>query len=878
MSPPRLFLRFFRWYCHPDLKDHIEGDLMELYYERCEGSGKRKADVQFIADVLLLFRPGIIRPVKEYNHVNQYGMIKSYFKIGIRNLLKNKGYSVINIGGLAAGMTVAIIIGLWVYDELSFNRYYENYDRIAQVTKAGNFDGKYYKGQKYLPYPLIEELETSYGSNFKHVVPISGPGGWRGVLSTPEKKITKTGMYIGDEAPEMFTWRMKYGTTTGLKDLHSIMISASTAEAMFGNVDPVGQAMKINNNTDVVVTGVYEDFPKNTEFYGIQFFEPWDFYVEDASWIKDQGWDNHFLFVYVELAPNVTMEQAGANIRKAEMKVIKDIDYMKDELKYDMDILLLPMADWHLFSDFKDGELQSGPVQLVWFIGAIGIFVLLLACINFMNLSTARSEKRAREVGIRKTMGSIRRQLVSQFFSESFLVVALAFVVSVSIVMLMLPWFNELAGKDVSMPWQQSWFWASVGIFIVITGLLAGSYPALYLSSFNPVSILKGTFRASRFSSVPRRILVVIQFTVSVVLIVCTVSIYHQLMYVKDRPVGYSREGLLMIRKKSNDFNTKGDVLRAELKNTGMVTEVAESGGDVTAIWSNNGGFTWEGKDPDLEESFATLNVSPEFGKTVGWHFTEGRDFSADIASDSSAIVLNESAVKYMGLKDPIGKVIHWDNRAWGTNTNFTVVGVINDMVMGSPFEPVKPTIYFTIGYERVLLVKINPAVSVSEALPKIGQVFAKVIPDIPFDYTFADEEYAAKFSTEERVGKLAAVFTCLAIAISCLGLFGLASFVAEQRTKEIGIRKVLGASVISLWRMLSREFVILVILSCIIATPLAYYILYKGLEHYAYRTNIGWWVFATAGLGALSITLLTVSYQAIRAALANPIESLRSE
>ena len=803
-------------------------------------------------------------------------MYKSYFKIGWRNLVKNKGYSLINIGGLALGMAVAMVIGLWVFDELSFNKYHQNYSRIAQVMKGGRFEGKHYVGQMSLPYPLIDQLKNNYGANFKHVVPAS----WRSdaVLSIQDRKISKTGIFIGEDAPEMLTFKMIYGTWKGLKDMNSAMISESTAEALFGGKDPINQIVKVNGEKEVTVTGVYEDFPKNTTFYGVQFFRPWEFFVNDGTWIKEQLWDNHFLQIYAEIQPHATIESTTANIIDAEVSAIKDLDYMKDQLKYNYEILLLPMNDWHLRASFKEGVLQSGPEQLVWFIGSIGVFVLLLACINFMNLSTARSEKRAKEVGIRKAIGSIRTQLVSQFLSESFLVVVFAFIIALVIVVTSLPWFNNLSSKEMNMPWSQPWFWMSSFVFLFVTGLLAGSYPALYLSSFKPVSVLKGVFRAGRFASIPRRVLVVVQFTVSVMLIICTGVIYNQLVFVKNRPVGYQRDGLLMLPKKSDVFNKKADALRAELKNSGAVTEIAESGGTVTSVWSNNGGFSSGGKNLDQGKSYATLGVSHDFGKTVGWQFIEGRDFSKEIASDSSGFVINEAAAKFMGIKNPVGQVIHWKNGPWHMDKDFVILGVIKDMVMDSPFEQVEPTIYFTMGWKSWLMLRVTPGMPMQEALLKIEKVFNNVIPDIPFDYKFANAEYAAKFSTEDQIGKLAAVFAVLAIVISCLGLFGLASFVAEQRTKEIGVRKVLGASVANLWRMLSKEFVILVILSCIIAAPLSYYILYNGIKAYEYKTEISWWIFVGAGVGALMITLLTVSYQSIKAALANPVNSLRSE
>lgn len=876
-NPPKKALQFLRWFCREDCIDEVEGDLTEIFRKN-NTITPRKAEWIFIWHVMRYFRPEFIKSFKSTQFINPYPMYKNYFKVGIRNLVRNLGYSTINIVGLASGMAVAMIIGFWVFDELSYNKYFDNYERIAQVTKAGKFEGKYYQGQKYLPYKLIEELKNNYAQNFKHVVPISGPGGFDAVLSTDDKKLTRTGMYIGEGAPSMFTFDMVYGSWSGLNDLRSIMISESTAKAFFGGADPLGKSMEINNNTEVTVTGVFKDFPRNTEFYGIRFFEPWNFYLQDASWITQQGWDNHFLYAYVEIASNKTMEEVGENIRKAQMKAIKDLDYMKNELQYDPDVLLHPMSDWHLYSNFKEGELQTGPVQLVWFIGTIGVFVLLLACINFMNLSTARSEKRAKEVGIRKTVGSVRSQLITQFFSESFLIVILSFIAALLIVTLSLQWFNELSAKEMRVPYDEEMFWLSCFAFIVFTGFLAGSYPALYLSSFKPVSVLKGVIRHGRLPSLSRKVLVTLQFSVSVFLIIFTASIYQQLLFVKERPVGYDREGLIIIRKKSDYFDAKAQVLRTELKKTGAVSEVAESGGDVTGTWSHNGGFNWEGKDPSFDASFATLNVSPEFGKAVGWKFIEGRDFSPEIVSDSAAIVLNKSAAEYMNIENPVGKIVRWTNRAWNVDQDFKIVGVIEDMVMNSPFDPVKPAIYLTYGYERVLLIRIAPGVNAAEALPKIERVFAAVTPEIPFDYKFADQEFAAKFSNEERIGKLAALFTSLAIAISCLGLFGLASFVAEQRTKEIGIRKVLGASVLNLCRMLSQEFVVLVILSCLIAIPLSYYMLNKAISSYEYRTDLSLWIFCGAAIGALLIALLTVSFQAVKAALRNPVKSIRTE
>src|SRR5690606_19839080 len=381
--------------------------------------------------------------------------------------------------------------------------------------------------------------------------------------------------------------------------------------------------------------------------------------------------------------------------------------------------------------------------------------------------------------------------------------------------------------------------------FIVFTGSIAGSYPALYLSSFRPVRVLKGTWRAGRLASLPRKVLVVLQFTVSVTLIAGTIVVYQQIQFAKDRPVGYDREGLIMVYMSTSDFYGKSEVLETALKNTGVVDKVAESQSPTTGIWSSNGGFDWRGKDPDFLTDFGTLSVTPEYGNTIGWQFVKGRDFSKDLASDSSAIVISESVAAMMGFEDPVGEIIRWQP-VWDDGLRqYTVIGVIRDMIARSPYAPPVPTVYFLAGNSNWINIRINPGVSPREALPKIEAVFKGIIPAVPFDYTFADQEYALKFAAEERIGQLASVFAVLAVVISCLGLFGLASFVAEQRTKEIGIRKVVGASIFNLWQMLSRDFVILVMISCMVAIPIAWYFMRNWLMAYEYRVNISWWVFA---------------------------------
>lgn len=794
-------------------------------------------------------------------------MLKNFFKIAWRNLIRNKGYSAINIGGLAVGMAVAILIGLWVYDELSYDKYHQNYERIAQVMQSANFNGEI-GTQTANPALMGPEIRAKFGSDFKYVVQASWTGGH--LLSVGNKHFTNTGIFFEPDAPDMLTLKILKGTRAGLKDPYSIMLSASSAEAIFGKEDPMNKTIKLDRSLDVKVTGVYEDLPENTSFHDIKIIMPWDLWLIQNPWAKqmDEPWGSNFSQTFVQIADNADMQKVSAKIKNVKMDHLGE-----DEKKYKWQAFLQPMSKWNLYNEFKQGVNTGGNIRYVWLFSIIGIFVLLLACINFMNLSTARSEKRAREVGIRKTVGSMRWQIIRQFFIESYVVVLLAFILALGLVFLLLPLFNDVAGKKMTMPWSNVSFWLiSVG-FIFITGLLAGSYPAFYLSSFKPLKVLKGTFKVGKNAAIPRRILVVLQFTVSVMLIIGTIIVYQQIQYAKDRPIGYSRNGLINLSLEK-EVGQHFDAVRTELKNAGAIEEMTASNSPLTGVWNTNGGFDWEGKDPNLAVDFPNNRVSYDFGKTVHWTIKQGRDFSRTFATDSAAFIINESAAKFLGFKDPVGKTLKWGNQP------FTIIGVVKDIMQESPFYPVRPTLYHIGSYDDMfnMIMRLNPRKNASASLKTIEQVLKKYTPEVPFDYKFVDEDFGSKFSAEERIGKLSSYFAILAVFISCLGLFGMASFVAEQRTKEIGIRKVLGASVSNLWRLLSAEFVALVLLSCLIAAPISYYYLDSWLTNYDYRISISWEVFLIATLISLFITLITVSFQAIKAAMSNPIKSLRTE
>ena len=799
-------------------------------------------------------------------------MFKNYLKIAWRNLWKNKGYSAINVGGLALGMAVTLIIGLWIQDELSHNSYFKNKDSIAQVFQSQTFNQETGTGPA-IPRPLEKVLRDGYADNFKHLVMSS----WNisRYLRYKEKSLSKTGNFMQREAPEMLDLKIIKGEKDGLRELNSVMLSESVSHALFGNEDPIGKTLKVNNQYDVMVSAVYEDIPFNNSFNDVEFLMPWDKMIATQEWMKnaEDQWGNNSFQMFVQIADNSTMEK----VTEAILNVKKNAN--EDTAEFNPQIFLFPMKDWYLRGNFENGEQVGGRIKYVWLFGIIGAFVLLLACINFMNLSTARSEKRAKEVGIRKSIGSQRNQLINQFLSESFLVVLFAFIIAVIIVLLSMNGFNDLSKKEISFPWNSTNFWVVSLVFITITALVAGSYPALYLSSFRPVDVLKGTFTSGKYAGLPRKILVVLQFTVSVAFIIGTVIVMQQINYAKNRPVGYDKAGLVQIPTFSQDFEGKYDLMRSEFLNSGAVIEMSASSSPTTQIWSNRSGFDWEGKPEGFQEDLAWTEVTPEYVKSLGMKIVDGRDFSREFATDSNAVLINRTAVKYMGIKDPVGKFLKDDDEE-DPGPPLKIIGVVEDMITQSPYEPVKQGVYVfdKHGNSSFYNLRLNPNQSASQNMAIIENLFKEHFPNLPFQYDFVDDEYGEKFAAEERIGTLSGIFTALAILISCLGLFGLTSFVAEQRTKEIGVRKVLGATVFNVWNMLSKDFLKLVIISCFIAIPISYYVMNGWLQDYPYHVILEWWIFAFAVIGSLAITILTVSFQAIKAANANPVKSLRTE
>jgi putative ABC transport system permease protein len=865
-NPPKLARNLLLSFLRKDLAEDVAGDLEEGFHLKVKNASLFSARVDYWRQVLNYIRPFAMRKLSGQDLIPNPMMYRSYFKTAYRSMIKNRMLAIINVTGLAIGMGVTLLLSLWIWDELSFNKSHANHRQIGQIFQHVTNNGLRDTWSN-VPFPLADELRSNYGGDFQRVVLTSGK--YSEMVSVHEKKFSKTGTYAEPGFIEMFSINLLAGDVNSFNDPSSVFLSASTANAFFGVDDPLGKIVILDGQT-LHVAGVYEDIPEQSELNGLEFIATWQLLYNVSDWMRtqDDPWRPNAFTLYVQLAENSDFTTASAKIKDAKLRRVSEALAKKKP-----ELFIHPMDAWHLYAEFKEGKNIGGGIQYVWLFGIIASFVLLMACINFMNLMTSKSEQRSREVGIRKSIGSLRTQLMTQFVSESFLISIISFLIALLGVVLLLPAFNGLANKHIIIEWASPGFWLVTLGFCFFTGLLAGSYPAFYLSGIDPGKALKGSFKAGTSAAMFRKALVVMQFTISVILIVGTVTVYRQIEFARNRPVGYDRTALLSIRAGSSELHKHFDALANDLTKSGAVIAVAESYGPPTSGTGSTSQLDWKGKDPNLSVDFSSFGASIDYGKTVGWEIIAGRDFQRDVLSDSSAIILNESAVRYMGLNEPVGEVI----RLRGEPR--TVVGVIRNMVFESPYEPVRPALYsLATDAGGVVVARLNPALSLVESVSLLEKTFKRYAPDAPFDYRFVDAEYARKFGREDRIGKLSSMFTLLAIFISCLGIFGLSSFVAEQRTKEIGVRKVLGASVFNLWKMLCGDFVVLVAISCIIAAPIAYYGVSSWLTKYDYRTTFPWWMIAGAGSATLVITLVTVSYHTLKAASMKPVNSLRSE
>jgi putative ABC transport system permease protein len=789
-------------------------------------------------------------------------MFRNYLKIAWRNIFRNKTLSFINIFGLSVGMAFAMLIGMWIIFEKSYDGFHKNLDRLAIVRKHTLFNSEK-NTQISVMLPLYDELKNNY-PEIKRASRMDW-GNYHSLI-VGNKKFNKSGHYVDPDFLEMFSFPLVKGNVkTVLRDPNSIVITESLAKAIFGNEDPMGKIIRIDNKYDILVTGIARDVPQNSTFQ-FDFLAPFEFRVQNEPFVRDakNSWGNNFLATIVEIREGTSMEAVSKKIGPLVMQ--------KDKRIKNQTLILHSIAKLHLYDEFKNWVNTGGRIEYIRLFGIIGLFVLIIACINFMNLSTARSEKRAREVGVRKAVGSRRVQLIAQFLSESMVISFIAFLLSIVMIQFLLPPLKDLGFEHVKFDLRSSGLLLSLLGVCFITGLIAGSYPALYLSSFLPVKVLKGVMKQGRGAVSFRKILVVSQFVISIGLIVGTVIVFQQIQHARNRSVGYNPDNLITMFA-SADLAKNYNALKQDLLNTGYLEAVSKASSPMTAIWNSWSNFSWQGKDPNTDMVMDVVMTEWDYEKTAGLQFIKGRPFSREYKTDSNAVILNESALRTIGYKDPVGKTMKLGDQT------LTIVGVVKDVLMKDPFKPVPPTvILFNSEQVGVIFLRLKKNAGLQRSLAAIQPIVEKYNPSLPFEYRFVDEEFGKKFATENQVAKLAGIFAGLAIFISCLGLFGLAMFMAERRAREISIRKVLGASVANLWILLSREFVWLVTIACLIATPLSLWLMQEWLQKYDYRIDIQWWIFAAGSIVAVLIALITVSMQALKAATANPVKKLRAE
>jgi putative ABC transport system permease protein len=787
-------------------------------------------------------------------------MLKNYFKVAFRNLWKRRGYSFINILGLTTGMASAMLILLWIQNELSYDRFYDKADRLYTMYNQDKFNNEMWAWNT-TPKIMAPTLKHDYpevedAARFNQVTFLTTVG---------EKKFNIRGAFADSGFLSMFSFPLVSGNAAqALRGNYNIVLTQKTAKKLFGNDDPMGKIVLVDSNANFTVTAVLKDLPSNTSF-DFEYLLPWAF-MKKLGW-DDEWWGNNSVRSYVLLKPGTSIIAFNNKVRNITTSHSQESEK----------VFAYPFSRQHLYGKSENGKLVDGQIETVRLFAVIAGFILLIACINFMNLSTARSEKRAKEVGIRKVAGALKSSLIAQFIGESILLSAIAFVFAIIVVKLSLSSFNQLVGKELFINFGNPLYWFFAIGFIIFTGILAGSYPAFYLSSFTPVKVLKGTFKKMNALITPRKVLVVLQFTFAIILIISTIIVEHQIQYAQNRDSGYNRNNLVYTFMQGaadkHYLSIKNDLIK-----NGIVTSVTRSANPITQRWSDSWGYTWEGStETDKKLDFIRLGSDADFIKTIGVKLKEGRDIDVyNYATDSTAVLLNEAAENAMHISNPIGKQI----KDGGTRV-FHVIGVVKDFIIESPFEKkVNPMMIMgpANDYFQVMHMKLNPANSTAANLAKAEKIFKQYNPQYPFEYIFADESYASKFREQQRTGVLATVFAGLTIFISCLGLFGLATYMAENRTKEIGVRKVLGASVFSITSLLSKDFLVLVITSLVIASPVAWWAMHKWLSNYSYHIDIEWWVFAGAGIISIFIAIATVSYQSIKAAIANPVKSLRTE
>lgn len=786
-------------------------------------------------------------------------MIRNNFKIAWRNLLKSKGYATINIIGLAIGMAAVLMIAIWVQNQSQFDNFYSNkdnlyrvwnkYEDVGQIGMSNITSGPASVTLK-AEYPEVEHAARVYWNVDR-------------LLSFDENKIKSKGTEVDPSFMEMFDFKLLKGNRSQvLSGPQNIILTESLSKKIFGDTDPLNKTLILDNKEPYQVSGIIADLPSNTDF-DFNYLIP----LTKADNYSPNWYTSTFM-TYIQLKDGTDVD--------AFNKKLKNIIAKKTNNELKGSLFLYPLSKMHLYSKFEQGVPVGGKIDQVKLVAGLGFLILLIACINFVNLSTARSQKRAKEVAVRKVVGAQRSSLIAQFLTESVLLSFIAGILSIGLTFLALPFFNKILDKPLVFSITDPIIWVSLVGFILLTGVFAGLYPAFVLSSFKPIRSLKVFGKSKKLALNFREVLVVFQFGIAIILIIATLIVRSQIEYAGKRDIGYSPSQLIEIPMEG-DMTKNYKVIKSELINKNIAHAVTRTGWSITRNASNSSGnFSWEGATPEQGKKivFNIGKAESDFVKTLGLKVLEGRDIDFErLASDSLSVLVNEAAIKEMKLKNPIGSILKW-----GSNT-FTIVGVINDYINDSPYSPVTPLlIYPAKEWMLNMVVRTNPSLPIDHNLKQMEEILKKFNPAYPFEYKFVDQQFATKFKEQQQTAQLALIFSGLAIFISCLGLLGLASYIAELRTKEIGIRKVLGASVTGITAMLSRDFVKLVLIAILLASPIAWWTMNKWLEDFSYRIEIQWWIFAVAGIAALTIAILTVSTQAIRAANTNPVKTLRDE
>jgi putative ABC transport system permease protein len=875
--PPSFLLQFFQWYCHPKLRDHIEGDLIEIYQERVIQIGKRKADLKFGIDVILLFRKGIIKPAEGHQTLNNYGMYKSYFKIGWRNLLRDKAFSFINIFGLAIGMTACVLIMLYVADEMSYDKHHSDGDRVFRVASEA-------KGERYVAAagPIAEGLKKDLPEVEQSARLLRFPGIDNMLLrdeDTQKQFFEINGFYVDSTFFNIFSYDLTYGDIhTALNGPNSIVISDNIAAKFFGDKNPIDHVLTVTlpfGAFSYTVKGVFKT--KSKSHIPANFFLSMN-NGDVGGWVKNQtNWaTNNIFHTYVKL-------KQGSDPKQFEAKLT---DFLQRNAGKDLEVagltktlFIQPLEDIYLHSNYGFEVAPNGNITYIYILTSIAAFLLVIACINFMNLATARSERRAKEVGLRKVIGAVKGALVNQFLMESLMMSALALMLALLFIQLSIPIFNNLINKQLSLLLLPNVYFWLVGLALA-TGLLAGTYPALYLSSFKPAAILKGKLVNTISAVAIRKGLVIFQFAVSIVLILVATLISNQMSFLASQNLGFDKEQKVIIPIQTSEAATNAEALKNELSNSSQVISgtIASTYPGIENI--QDALFYAEGKSVNETVDITSANIGEEYIETLGIELLHGRGFSKDFLNDTSAVVLNEAAILELGypVDGALGKNIYYEFQ--GKKVTMHIIGVVKNYHYQSLQQKVKPLLltkspFFSAANNYLILsVKGTNA----ETIAAFEKTWNKINPGSPFMYSFLDEDFQKNYQKEARTLTIVKYFTAIAIIIACLGLFGLASFTAEQRVKEIGVRKVLGASITQIVALLSADFLKLVVISIVIASPIAFYLMREWLQGFAYHTDINLWVFVLVGMTAICIAFVTVSFQAIKAAILNPVNSLKSE